>query len=239
VCTLVVAIGHWDEAPLVVMANRDERLSRPSRPPSWRIHGSTRVFAPVDDEAGGTWIGLSEGGLVAAITNRFGAAPDPERASRGTLVLDALDQGDLSGVWRWINTDLDPASTNPFHLVISDGQTGALAWSDGSRLFREELERGFHIVSERSFSAAPSPREDRIWGDITSINGSAPPDTAQVQSLLARHDEDPARATCVHLDAAGYGTRSWSHIQLGSEAGDFSWHEASGSPCTTDAHSVL
>jgi uncharacterized protein with NRDE domain len=235
---LIVAIGQWEEAPLVVMANRDERLSRPSGPPIWRAHRETAVFAPVDEEAGGTWIGLSEGGLLAAITNRFGAPSDPERESRGSLVLDALAQGDMFGVWRWINTSLDPARTNPFHLLISDGHSGALVWSDGSRLFREELERGFHIVSERSFSSAPSPREDRIWAELATIRGEKPPDTAQVQRLLAHHDEDPARATCVHLEKLGYGTRSWSHIQLAGDPPRFTWREASGPPCTTDAHPV-
>ena len=238
-CTVIIAIGQWAETPLAVMANRDERLERPAAPASWRTHAGVNVFTPVDLEAGGTWIGISETGLVAALTNRYGSEPDPDRDSRGSLVLDALAQEDMTAVARWMSSEVDPTRTNAFHLVVSDGKQGALAWSDGRRLFGEELSSGFHVVSERSYGARPSEREERIWAEISELNQGRVPDVAAVQRFLAQHDADPARATCVHLNELGYGTRSWSYIQKRREPSDFHWYEGQGAPCTTEAVRIL
>jgi len=239
VCTVIVAMSQWAEAPLVVMANRDERLDRPAAPATWRPHRDAQVFTPIDLQAGGTWIGVSESGLVAALTNRYGTDPDPARESRGGLVLDALSQGDMTGVARWISTELDPRRTNAFHLVVSDGKQGALVWSDGSRLFGEELTSGFHVLSERSYGARPSEREERIWADISALNEERPPSVEIVQGFLGQHDDDPARATCVHLDELGYGTRSWSYIQKRRRPAEFHWYEGTGPPCKTAAERIL
>ena len=238
-CTVIVAMGHWADAPLVIMANRDERLARPAGPAEWRTHRGVRVFAPVDLEAGGTWIGVSETGLAAAITNRYGSEPDPSRGSRGALVLDAIAHEGMSAVAHWLSTELQPGATNAFHLVVSDGHQGALVWSDGGRLYGEELSRGFHVLSERSYSARPSEREERIWADVAAVNGDEPPAVEHVQSFLAQHDPDPARATCVHLEQLAYGTRSWSYIRKRRSPATFEWHEALGPPCSTPAERVL
>ena len=77
-------------APLVVAANRDEYLDRPAEGPALRQLASGRVLASRDARAGGTWLGLSETGLFAALTNRPCPEPDPQRRSRGLLVHDAL-----------------------------------------------------------------------------------------------------------------------------------------------------
>lgn len=238
-CTVILAIGHWAEAPLTVMANRDERLARPAGPASWRTHAGVKVFAPVDLEEGGTWLAVSETGLVAAITNRYGSEPDPDRQSRGSLVLDAVAREDMNAVAQWMSTEVDPARTNPFHLVVSDGTQGAVVWSDGQRLYGEELSRGFHVFSERSYGARPSEREERIWAEIATLNQKNAPDVGTVQRFLAHHDADPARATCVHLPELGYGTRSWSYIQKRRRPPGFQWYGAPGSPCTTEAERIL
>jgi len=79
VCTVILATRVWPELPLLVATNRDEHLDRPSQPPSRWLAGSV---APRDERAGGTWIGCSDAGVIAAVTNRFGSERDPERRSR-------------------------------------------------------------------------------------------------------------------------------------------------------------
>ena len=69
VCTLVFAWQVFPDAPVVAAANRDELLDRPSEPPSV-IEEEPGVVAPRDAEAGGTWIGYNEHGVLVAITNR-------------------------------------------------------------------------------------------------------------------------------------------------------------------------
>ncbi|MGH0029521.1 MAG: NRDE family protein, partial [Myxococcota bacterium] len=91
-CTLIVLHRCFEAAPLVVAANRDEYLDRPTEGPALRetARGDGRVVAPRDARAGGTWLGLNENGLFAAITNRRCESPDPDRRSRGLIVMDAL-----------------------------------------------------------------------------------------------------------------------------------------------------
>ena len=156
-CTLIVATREWFEAPLVVLANRDERLDRPAGPPRMWNDGPVPVLAPEDLEAGGTWWGLSARGVFAGITNRFMPPPDPGRVSRGTLVLDALAH----------ETSAEAANTlaalpgdryNPFHLVVADLRNAHLIWGDGEAIRRQVLKPGTHVFTERSLEAAPTDR---------------------------------------------------------------------------------
>ena len=59
-----------DDAPVVVAANRDERLDRPAYPPHL-LNNSPRVIGPQDEKAGGTWIGYNEHRLLVGILNRW------------------------------------------------------------------------------------------------------------------------------------------------------------------------
>ena len=91
-CTLIVLHGCLPEIPLAVGANRDEFYGRPAEGPALRNLEFSAIVAPLDIRAGGTWLGLNEHGLFAAVTNRpmQEQASDPQRRSRGLLVLDAL-----------------------------------------------------------------------------------------------------------------------------------------------------
>src|SRR5690349_8113988 len=88
-CTLIAAVRQFPGFPLVIAANRDEFLGRPSTPPRlWS--GEAPFLAPRDEQAGGTWLGLTPTGMFVGVTNRFGVPKDGKRSSRGMLVVDAL-----------------------------------------------------------------------------------------------------------------------------------------------------
>src|SRR5512143_3766286 len=99
-CTVAVAVGGDRRWPLVVAANRDERLGRASE--GWALRelpGGGCAAAPLDREAGGTWAGVSPGGLLVAITNFHapgGRFPDRSLRSRGELVSRALSARGLA-----------------------------------------------------------------------------------------------------------------------------------------------
>ena len=67
-CTLVVASHVLPDRSLVVVANRDEQLDRASSPPFRWKEG---FFAPRDEVAGGTWLGVNDHGVFVGITNRY------------------------------------------------------------------------------------------------------------------------------------------------------------------------
>src|SRR5512146_3010001 len=93
-CTLAVAFQLDRRWPVIVAANRDERLGRAAE--GWALRDGAagiRHAAPRELLAGGTWIGVSARGVFAALTNfhaPFEWYPDPERRSRGEIVPLAL-----------------------------------------------------------------------------------------------------------------------------------------------------
>jgi len=68
-CTLIVLHRCVPGRPLVVAANRDEFLDRPAAGPALRMRDSGPILAPLDLEAGGTWLGLNGRGVFAGLTN--------------------------------------------------------------------------------------------------------------------------------------------------------------------------
>ncbi len=74
--------------------NRDESKSRMSLPPKWRKIGSSKIFCPIDNVAGGTWIGYNRN-IIACLQN--GAFFKHERTppylkSRGILLKEVLSE---------------------------------------------------------------------------------------------------------------------------------------------------
>src|SRR3546814_7425922 len=80
---------HW---PLIAAGNRDELHARPAQPLA-RWDRPDHLLAGRDLQSGGTWLGVSEQGRFAVVTNLRGyGAPEPGRASRGALVTDRSEE---------------------------------------------------------------------------------------------------------------------------------------------------
>lgn len=232
-CTLLVAIRLYAGLPLVVAANRDERLDRPAAPPAPRRFGGRRAFAPLDLEAGGTWMGLNEAGLFVALTNRFVPGPTPghisrQRRSRGLIVADALAAGGRAEALAATRRHGGRAH-NPFHLVVASTEGASLLWGDGDALHEAELEPGLHVLTERSFGAAPSGREDALSAARSRLAEGGP---EALRSALALHRDEPFDSTCVHAPSANYGTRSATWVTV-DEHGTIDFRFADGPSCVT------
>lgn len=127
-CLIAFAIGtspHW---PLVLAANRDEQLNRPTLPLArWTTAEGRQIISGRDLLAGGTWLGATPGGRIAFLTNvREGKSLSAPR-SRGALVT------------RWLEADCDAESFvatlngeygdyGGFNLVLGDLQRNAWTW---------------------------------------------------------------------------------------------------------------
>jgi hypothetical protein len=227
-CTLLVAHRHYPGRPLVVAANRDEQLDRASgRPRAWTDR-PLPLFAPEDLRAGGTWLGINGAGVFAALTNRYAGAENPggispDRRSRGLLVLDALEEPTAREAFDRLAT-MSGELHNPFHLAVADGTDAFLIWSDGWRLHATELPPGLHAITERSFDAAPSGREDAFRGWTPSFE--------ELRPALAVHRDSPLSSTCVHGEAFNYGTKSATWIEYDG-SGPARFEFADGPSCTT------
>jgi uncharacterized protein with NRDE domain len=223
-CTLACWVGVHPRAPIVVAANRDERLARPSRGPLlWA--GQPRIVAPRDESAGGTWWAVNEHGLFVALTNRAGATLDPGRRSRGQLVVDLARYRTLNDAVVALE-GLEADDYNGFHLLASDGGDAVRAIDDGLTLTVSRLGRGFALLTESSFGARDATRDANARSVLAGT-----PDLETLRHLLGQHGSNPFASMCIHLPGIDYGTRSSTVLALGGDEPAL-WF-ADGPPCTT------
>jgi uncharacterized protein with NRDE domain len=119
----------------VLCANRDEYYDRPSDPLEW-WDDAPWVLAGRDRLAGGTWLGVTSGGRVAAVTN----FRDPRQhrhglPSRGGLVAEFL-RGQATGKGFREKLAKEAAGYNGFNIIFGDGS-------------------GLHYFSNRGDSSGP------------------------------------------------------------------------------------
>ena len=229
-CTLLFAMDPPTGPDLYVVSNRDEALDRRAMGP--RIHGrrGMRILAPLDVEAGGTWLGLNEVGIFVGITNRFGSDSATDHKSRGHLVFDALGCESVAEAASTIGA-LSARDYSGFHLLITDGRSGRVVWNDGEAIRKIELASGYYVMSERSFDAAPSPRLHRISDRIIDLGTWSEEHRRRFRQWMVEHDDsDPLEGTCIHAEEANYGTRSSTVVELGSSP---QFLHAEGPPCRT------
>jgi uncharacterized protein with NRDE domain len=120
-CLILVAWRMHPQYPCVVAANRDEFHERPSAPAQWWAD-KPHILAGRDLSAGGTWLGLTRTGRIAALTNyRSAGPPRTDAPSRGRLVTGELDSNrsvaESIAHLRHVGSEY-----NGFNLIFSDGE---------------------------------------------------------------------------------------------------------------------
>lgn len=121
-CLILFSWQKHKTYPLVVAANRDEFYQRPTAPLA--VWENSPVVAGRDLQAGGTWMGITEGGRFAAVTN-FRQASDMANSypiSRGKLCQDFLEST-LSPNAFLKEVAASAMEIGGFNLLVSDGQT--------------------------------------------------------------------------------------------------------------------
>ena len=119
-CTVVVLNRPGHAWPVILGANRDEMEDRAWEPPARHWPDRAEMVAGLDKLAGGTWLGINDFGVIAAVLNRRGSlGPKSGFRSRGELPLEALDHADADAAAQALAA-LDPGSYRPFNMVIAD-----------------------------------------------------------------------------------------------------------------------
>jgi uncharacterized protein with NRDE domain len=158
VCLIVLSWDPHAAYPLLLAANRDEFHARPSAPAAfWDDH--THILAGRDLTAGGTWLGVSRRGRIAAVTN----VRDPDSGERGT----PRSRGDLTRDFltsklccrAYLEAVAGRAGDyQGFNLLISDG--AALWYLHGGRaeqLMPRALPAGLYALSNAALDV-PWPK---------------------------------------------------------------------------------
>ena len=222
-CTVVVLRRPDHDWPVLLAANRDEMIERPWRVPGRHWPDRPNVVAGIDDLAGGTWLGLNDEGVVAAILNRRDSlGPDPKLRTRGELVLEALDHSDAVEAASALS-HLDANAYRSFNMVIADNQDAYWVRSLGpqadGRVQVDELPRGFSMITahDRNDTGCPRTRRYLPRFEAAAVPDPARGDWAAWAALLGDRSHDvgagPGDAMTV-VTEHGFGTLCSSLIAV-------------------------
>jgi len=239
-CTLAAYVRVSADIPLLVAANRDEFLDRSSTEPSV-IAYEPSVFAGQDLNAGGTWFGVNEHGMVVGLLNRRQTAgPDPSRRSRGLLCLEILQTCTLDEAATRLRA-VAAGTYNGFNLLVADARDAFVATNPSGPVHLTPLSPGVHLLSNLALNDPTCPRIAKSSALFRAVTLPAAADVASVvpalRAILSDHSTalDPRAPTidtlCVHRE--GYGTRSSSIVAV-TAAGRLRYWHAPGPPCRTE-----
>jgi uncharacterized protein with NRDE domain len=215
-CTLALYFRIFEDYPVVVAANRDEHYDRPSLAPHL-LAGSPKIFAGTDLQAGGTWLGVNEYGVLAAILNRrANAAETPEAGdrSRGLLCLDLLHPKSAAACRVSLNTQ-EKFGYQPFSLVVADVNEAWVASNTGRKIETMPLIQGVHVFSSTAKHNEQSEKKQRAYSLFSSLVPALKSNLGDVSSwtsifanVLSDHragnnGSDPKEAICVHTNVSG------------------------------------
>src|SRR5437868_7328049 len=158
-CTLVILRRPDDRWPLLIGANRDEMIDRPWQPPGRHWPDRPEVVAGLDQLAGGSWLGLNDWGVAAAVLNRQGSlGPAAGRRSRGELVLEALDHADAVDAAAALS-HLDPAAYRSFNLIVADNRDAFWLKHGGDRHVEvHPIAEGLSLIAAGDLNELTTPR---------------------------------------------------------------------------------
>ena len=143
-CLILFSYDIHPVYKLVVAANRDEFYDRPAAPLEiWPEE--PRIIAGRDLKGGGTWMGVSPDGRLAALTNFRDPRTLKSRApTRGTLVTDFLTGG-LPARNYLEELGRRAGDYNGFNLVVYDGRDFCY-YSNHEGIVRQ-IQAGYHGLS--------------------------------------------------------------------------------------------
>ncbi|KAG5840452.1 hypothetical protein ANANG_G00188970 [Anguilla anguilla] len=239
---------------LILAANRDEVYSRPSKAADFWGSGS-EILSGLDLEegkVGGSWLGISKRGKLAALTNYMEAKTNPDAHGRGFLVSNFLTENmDSCSYLRKVSSE--GHLYNGFNLLTAEFRAKeATVCYYGNKGHSEPISLKPAGIYGLSNSLLDTPWKKLLRGkqDFTSTVSKNLPSDSLVQELLhiLNNEElntpDPTQelqgegytssmlralsAVCVR--SPGYGTRT-NTVILVDAAGNVSFTERNMANC--------
>ncbi len=224
-CLLLLAVRKHPDYKLILAANRDEYYDRPTAPAAF-WNEAPHLLAGKDLRAGGTWLGITRQGRIAAITNyRDPASMKTNAPSRGRLVSGfLLGQESPERFLKGLAQEKD--RYNGFNLII--GEKDQLYWFSNRGDGAHKLSPGLYGLSNRLLDS-PWPKVTRSKEAMASLLSEQknPPQEKLFHMLgdrsIARDEQLPDTGvgmewerilSPIFITSPTYGTRSSTVILI-------------------------
>jgi uncharacterized protein with NRDE domain len=225
-CLLALLFRLVRDAPVIVAANREEMYARVGEPPRI-LEGSPRTVAGVDPVAGGTWLGVNEHGVLAAVTNRRKSEPPAKPRSRGLLVQDLLSCASAVEAADRAARELGDREYAGCNLLCVDAQR-AVVLQAGDWLRVRPLPTGIHVLTSHDVNDASDPRLGHVLNFLTSRHYSNANDCVAALRELCGQAGNGGPPICLHGEKSG--TVSSSIVALSNPLSKSVYLHAQGPP---------
>jgi hypothetical protein len=227
-CLLAIQYRLVPESPILVAANREEYYDRPSLPPSIQS-GKPRVLCGIDQQAGGSWLGVNQHGLLVAACNRIKLMPPIAPRSRGALCRDLLRAGSAREAVDMALEELSTGNYDGVNYVIADAESGwVIHGCEEAEVV--QLHEGLSIVSNGDVNDRRDERVQMALRLLTLQTLDSPVKFLAVASkVFARAPSPPGRPSMV-VRGPRRGTVSSTLISLGAKPRDAIFQFADGAP---------
>ena len=221
-CLILFAYDCHPRYQLIMAANRDEFYNRPTLPVAF-WEDNPDILAGKDLQEGGTWMGITTTGRLAALTNfRDPASYKTQAPSRGHLVQNYLNSSIAPQAYI-DNLDNGGAAYNGFNLLIRSNES-LYYYSNREKLARK-VENGVHGLSN-SLLDVPCPKVSNGKKALTDAVQSENINVEHLFAIMANREQAPDQdlpQTGVSLDmerilapayviSPKYGTRTTTVI---------------------------
>jgi uncharacterized protein with NRDE domain len=227
-CIILFAYKWHPRYPLVLAANRDEFYDRPTTPAAFHPDAPDLV-AGRDMRHGGTWIGMTKTGKIAALANHREPHSFIAKAlSRGFLVMDFL-VNDISPGDYLEKLKREGHQYSGFSLIFGD--MGRLCYFSNRGIVPEEITPGIHGQSNHLLDT-PWPKVQRGKEALRKIlSSTAEPSAEELFALLADSTvsgddllpdtgvgiKQERLLSPIFVKSPSYGTRSSTLVFIDSE----------------------
>jgi uncharacterized protein with NRDE domain len=232
-CVIYLAFNQHHDYPLILLANRDEFYDRPSQAAGF-WEDRPHIYGGRDLVGGGTWLGVTNGGRFAAVTNYRDPTAAIGRLSRGGLVADFLNSDSRAKDYlEQVKTASNEYSG--FNLLAGEisGDRRELYYYSNRGTDVQELMPGIYGLSNHLLDT-PWPKVAKGKGRFTNLlNSSKLPLEGFFKILadesLAKDKDLPSTGvpyetekaiSAVFIKTSGYGTRCSTVLTFDS---NFDW----------------
>jgi uncharacterized protein with NRDE domain len=237
-CIFAVAYRVIPDCPIFVLTNRDESTERPTLSPrvfESAIPSGARWFGGADQRAGGTWFGVNEHGLLAAVTNRKTASVPVNPRSRGLLCRDVLGHSSAESALDWVRGELSRQAYAGFNLILLTARSSFIL-ENTDELRIQPLGPGIHTIGNGHLDAADDDRVQRaqalVEPMVSTEQGRPWTDCVELAKAICRlHGEGNLPGICLHGE--GWGTVGSTIVSLARDSWDSVYQYAAGPPCRT------
>jgi len=186
-CLILLAHKPDSLKHLVVAANRDEFLNRPTE----KMHfwnDNPNILAGKDLAAGGTWLGITISGRFAALTNyRDPLSQKIDAPSRGKIITDYLES-DVTPAAFLEEFRKKASMFNGFNIIVAD--KNSLYWFSNRKGEIKRLGPGIYGISNHLLDT-PWPKVSRGKNSLKAILSQEDPITTESLFSMLKEREIP------------------------------------------------